>query len=67
MPDPKLGDPKRVVIDVGAGKSLAKAVPLEQFKADPLLAKSDLVRIGRLSVVPLSDEQLARVLKLAGG
>jgi predicted RNA-binding protein with PUA-like domain len=64
--DPALGDPKRVVIDVVPGKPLKAPVTLEQFKADTLLAKSDLVRIGRLSVVPLSDEQLARVLKLAG-
>ena len=64
--DPALGDPKRVVIDVVPGKALAATVTLEQFKADSLLAKSDLVRIGRLSVVPLTAEQLARVLKLAG-
>ena len=64
--DPALGDPKRVVIDVAAGRPLAAPVTLEQFKADALLAKSDLVRIGRLSVVPLSDAQMARVLKLAG-
>ena len=63
--DPSLGDPKRVVIDVAAGKALAGAVTLEQFKADPLLAKSDLVRIGRLSVVPLNGAQLARVLEFA--
>lgn len=66
-PDPALGDPKRVVIDVAAGKALRTPVTLEQFKADSLLSKTDLVRIGRLSVVPLSDAQLARVLKLAGG
>jgi predicted RNA-binding protein with PUA-like domain len=65
-PDPALGDPKRVVIDVAAGKPLAAPVTLAQFKADSLLAKSDLVRIGRLSVVPLNAEQMARVLKLAG-
>ena len=65
--DPALADPKRVVIDVAAGQFLKTAVTLEHFKVDPLLAKSDLVRIGRLSVVPLSDAQLARVLKLADG
>ena len=65
-PDPALGDPKRVVIDVNAGKALGTPVSLEQFKVDAMLSKTDLVRLGRLSVVPLSDAQYARVLKLAG-
>ena len=65
--DPALGDPKRVVIDVVPGKPLRVPVTLDQFKTDALLAKSDLVRIGRLSVVPLTAEQLARVVKLAAG
>jgi predicted RNA-binding protein with PUA-like domain len=65
-PDPALGNPKRVVIDVTAGKPLRTPVSLEQFKADAMLSKTDLVRLGRLSVVPLSDAQYARVLKLAG-
>ena len=62
--DPALGDPKRVVIDIVPGKALTAPITLAQFKADALLAKSDLVRIGRLSVVPLSDAQFARVLDL---
>ncbi len=66
-PDPQLDDPKRVVIDVAAGKPLPKPVTLAQFKADPLLVKTDLVKIGRLSVVPLSEAEYARVMKLAGG
>lgn len=66
-PDPALGDPKRVVIDVAAGKPLPTPVTLEQFKADPLLRKTDLVKIGRLSVVPLDAPQLERVMKLARG
>ena len=66
-PDPALGDPKHVVIDVTADKALRTPVTLEQFKADPMLSKTDLVRLGRLSVVPLSDAQLARVMKLGQG
>ena len=66
-PDPALGNEKRVVIDVEAGKPLKTPVSLEQFKHDAMLSKTDLVRLGRLSVVPLSDAQYARVLKLAGG
>jgi len=64
-PDPKQDDPKRIVIDVRAGARLPKPVRLEQLKADPRFATSPLVRIGRLSVVPLSDEQYAAILELA--
>lgn len=65
-PDPKLGDPKRVVIDIAAGKPLGKPVPLSAFRADAVLKGTDLVRLSRLSVVPLNAAQLARVEKLAG-
>jgi predicted RNA-binding protein with PUA-like domain len=63
-PDPKLGDPKRVVIDVVAGRPLAKPVPLAAFRADAILKTTDVVRLPRLSVSPLTAEQLKRVQKL---
>ena len=65
-PDPKLDNPKMIVIDVRAGDRLARPVRLSEIKADPLFAESPLVRIGRLSVVPLSDQQLAKLLAMAG-
>lgn len=65
-PDSKAGDPKRAVVDIKAWKRLPAPVPLAAFREDPVLRKTDLVRISRLSVVPLTDVQLARVLKLAG-
>jgi predicted RNA-binding protein with PUA-like domain len=64
--DPKTEDPKRVVVDLEPVKPFAKAVPLTTFKTDPVLRTVDLVRISRLSVMPLSAAQLERVLKLAG-
>ncbi|MCE9628190.1 MAG: EVE domain-containing protein [Candidatus Eisenbacteria bacterium] len=64
--DPKLDDPKRVVVDLVPTKPLAKPVPLAAFKADTVLATTDLVRISRLSVVPLTPEHFARILKLSG-
>src|SRR6185436_1767531 len=36
-PDPKLEDPKRLVIDLEAVKALAQPVPLSTFKTDPVL------------------------------
>ena len=65
-PDPKLKDEKRVVIDIVAGKPVPEPVALAQFRADPVLKATDLVRLSRLSVIPLNDAQLARVKKLAG-
>ena len=50
-------DPKKPVVKIKVGKSLAKPVSLEQIKADKLFAESPLVRIGRLSVVPLTKAQ----------
>jgi len=65
-PDPKLTDERIIVIDVRAGARLPKPVRLDQIKADGRFADSPLVRMGRLSVVPLTDEQYAALLELAG-
>jgi predicted RNA-binding protein with PUA-like domain len=65
-PDPKLGDPKRVVVDLAPERELDEPVPLSAFRTDAVLKSSDLPRLPRLSVMPLTDAQLQRVLKLAG-
>ena len=64
--DPRLGDPKLVVVDVRPLRRLAQPVTLAQVKAEPFFADFALVRQGRLSVVPVSPEQWARLLALAG-
>ncbi|MCC6349528.1 MAG: EVE domain-containing protein [Candidatus Eisenbacteria bacterium] len=64
--DPKLKDPKRAVVDLSPGQSLPSPVPLATFKTDLVLRATELVRNSRLSVMPLSDVQLARLLQLAG-
>src|SRR5690242_17705614 len=53
--DPKEKDEKRVVIDLKPKKKLAKPVTLSEIKADPAFAGWDLLRISRLSVVPVPD------------
>ena len=63
--DPKLGDAKRAVVDLAPGKALPAPVALATFKTDEVLRATELVRNSRLSVMPLSDAQLARVLQLA--
>ena len=64
-PDPKKDNERLIVIDVRAGARLPRPVKLEQIKADPRFADSPLVRMGRLSVVELTDQQYAAILELA--
>ena len=52
-------DPKKPEVTIKAGKALSKPVTLAQIKANKLFADSPLVRQGRLSVVPLTEEQYA--------
>jgi predicted RNA-binding protein with PUA-like domain len=65
-PDPKTGDPKIVVVDVEAGKPLARPVTLAAVKADPAFADLGLVRMSRLSVIPVPAEQWKRLLGMGG-
>ena len=53
----KVTDPKNPQVELAAGKELAKPVTLAEIKANKLFATSPLVRMGRLSVVPLTAEQ----------
>ena len=64
--DPKLADPKRVVVDLVARGAVITPVALATFRADAVLKSTDLVKNSRLSVMPLSDAQYARILALAG-
>ena len=50
-------NPKGPVVEIEAGKALARPVSLAQIKANSLFADSPLVRQGRLSVVPLNQAQ----------
>ena len=53
----KVTDPKNPQVEVAAGKVLVKAITLAEIKANKIFATSPLVRMGRLSVVPLTPEQ----------
>ena len=50
-------DPKNPAVELKAGKPLAKPVTLAEIKSKNIFADSPLVRMGRLSVVPLTDAQ----------
>jgi predicted RNA-binding protein with PUA-like domain len=65
-PDPKGDDPKLVVVDVEAGERLPRPVPLSAVKADPAFADLGLVRMSRLSVIPVPEDQWKRLLGMGG-
>jgi len=50
-------NPKNPVLKIKAGKAIAKPVSLAEIKKHKIFEDSPLVRIGRLSVVPLTKEQ----------
>jgi predicted RNA-binding protein with PUA-like domain len=50
-------NPKNPAVEIKAGKPIAEPISLADIKANKLFADSPLVRIGRLSVVPLTEEQ----------
>ncbi|HKF39487.1 MAG TPA: EVE domain-containing protein [Candidatus Acidoferrum sp.] len=50
-------DPKKPRVVVKAGKRLGQTVTLAEIKANKLFRDSPLVKMGRLSVVPLTKEQ----------
>jgi predicted RNA-binding protein with PUA-like domain len=60
-------DPKDVSVEVEAVRALPNPVTLEQIKAEPTLADWELVRLGRLSVLPVTQAQWKRVEALSRG
>ena len=63
-PDPADTTGKAHVVDVGPVRTLARPVTLKAIKADPFFKDFALVRISRLSVMPVSDAEWARIEKL---
>lgn len=56
-PDPKDKAGSLVVVELAAGKALKRPVTLAEIKADKRFADMPLVRIARLSVQPVTDDQ----------
>ena len=61
-PDPK--DPDWVSVAVEPVRPIAP-VTLKEIKAEPALAKMELIRQSRLSVAPVRDEEWAKLLEMA--
>ncbi len=64
-PDPGKKDPKLLVVDIKAVRALSRPVALAEIKLYPKLAKFDLVRLPRLSVMPVSDKQWEVIEEMA--
>jgi len=64
--DPKGGDDRLVVVNLKARKKLPQPVTLSDIKADKTFAGWDLLRISRLSVVPVPDAMWERIEQMAG-
>jgi len=65
-PDPQDKTGRLYVVDVVAGKKLPRPVTLAEIKADRAFATFPLVRISRLSVMPVTDAEWSRIEKMAG-
>ena len=64
--DPTTDDERWVAVDLKVHKKLKKPVSLDAIKKDKRLANMALVRIGRLSVQPVTDEEYKIIMGLAG-
>ncbi|RPJ55016.1 MAG: EVE domain-containing protein [Acidobacteria bacterium] len=66
-PDPKRAEgASLVVVDLQAEHALPKPVTLSEIKSNPLFSSSPLVRLPRLSVLPVTEEEWEEIRELAG-
>ena len=56
-PDPSQKNPRMLVVDIEAVRTLPRPVTLAEVKANKKLANFDLVRLSRLSIMKVSDDQ----------
>ena len=66
-PDPKDKSGKLVVVELTADKKLPRPVTLAEIKAIKRFADFPLVRLPRLSVMPVTDEQWETIVAMANG
>ena len=65
-PEPDGADGAWVKVPVAPLRPLPRPVTLAEIKAEPALAKIELIRQSRLSVAPVRAEEWAQILKMAG-
>ncbi|MBS1915519.1 MAG: EVE domain-containing protein [Bacteroidetes bacterium] len=64
--DPTSDEEAWVAVELKPVRKLKKTVSLETIKKDKRLAEMALVRLGRLSVQPVTDKEWEIVLEMAG-
>ncbi len=64
--DPTTEDTNWVAVDLKPSKKLKKPVSLADIKADKRLKDMALVRIGRLSVQPVTEKEWKMIMEMAG-
>ena len=64
-PDPKDASGKLFVVDVVPEQRLPKPVTLAAIKSDAAFASFPLVRMSRLSVMPVTDTEWSRIEKMS--
>jgi len=65
-PKSKREDPTWVMVDIRAVEKLPRPVTLDEIKKTKGLDQMALVRLGRLSVQPVTPAEFATVMKMAG-
>jgi len=65
-PDPTTDDAAWFAIDIKPVKKMIRPVGLEQIKKEKKLAAMALVRISRLSVQPVTEEEWKIIMKMGG-
>jgi predicted RNA-binding protein with PUA-like domain len=65
-PDPTAKEGDWSCVDLAPVKALTRSVSLAAIKADKILKEMALVKITRLSVLPVEEKQFNRLLELAG-
>ena len=63
--DPTTDEPAWLSVNLKPFKKLKKPVPLSAMKADKRLKEFPLIRIGRLSVMPVTKEEYAIIMSFA--
>ena len=63
--DPKQKDEKLAVVEIESVEPLKKPVTLAEIKANPKFKSWELVRMSRLSVMPVSQDQWKEILRLS--
>lgn len=64
-PDPEAGDDRWTVVDVRYKRALKRPVGLDEIRADPAFEGWDLLRISRLSVVPVPRAMWDRIMEMS--